>query len=264
MDLEFLPSTLFEHSREQRALPILEFSEVTLSVPTMTVSPSESSINPIKLISDFYGRGNGRAQKVLLSNLTFSVMRGMRIGVLGENGAGKTTLLRLIAGVYKPTSGDMVIRGTARGLFNIQLGMNNNATGVENIYLRGLQMNMTLLEIRKRMNEIIQFSELGDSIHEIFGNYSTGMRLRLSFAISTILKPDILVMDEWIGSGDQTFKEKVANRMDDLVNDSKCLVLATHNRQLMERLCTHAIILNKGGIKFFGKVEEALPIFYKK
>jgi len=240
---------------------LIKMKDVSLHVPTRTVKERNESINPLRLMAQFYGNSSGRSFNSLLLNLNLVVSRGERIGIIGQNGAGKTTLLRLLAGIYRPSSGELMINGQAFGLFNIQLGMNPSATGIENIYLRGLQMGLTLAEIRSQIDEITKFTELGSSLNELFGNYSTGMKLRLAFAISTILKPDILLMDEWIGSGDENFKQKVQVRMNEMVAESKSLIVATHSVQLIKRLCTHGIVLKEGRILFHGPVKEALRVY---
>lgn len=241
---------------------LVRLKDVSLHVPILSVKDRKLTINPIRMITELYGNSSGRSVKPLLLNIDFDVRPGERIGLIGNNGAGKTTLLRLIAGIYRPSSGVKELKGVAHGLFNIQLGMNANATGVENVYLRGLQMGMPLSEIRSHMGEIAKFTELGQSINDQFGNYSTGMKLRLAFAISTLLKPDVLLMDEWIGAGDENFKVKVKKRMDEMVEESKALIVATHSGPLMRRLCTRGVVLESGRIIFKGDVEEAL-VFHR-
>jgi len=242
---------------------LLKLRDVSLQVPTLTTKSHMPKVSPMRIMAQFYGMSSGRIFETLLLNLNLTVNSGERIGLIGKNGAGKTTLLRLIAGIYKPSSGTIEMSGRAYGLFNIQLGMNAQATGIENIYLRGLQMGLTLAQIRASIEEVAEFTELGQSLNELFGNYSAGMKLRLAFAVSTILKPDILLMDEWIGSGDEVFKAKIAARMNEMVVDSKSLILASHNAPLLRRLCTHGLVMENGRIIFSGKVDEALENYDK-
>ena len=237
---------------------LLKLTDVSLHVPTLTVKNRKLGINPMRIMAQFYGNSSGRKFESLLLNLNLTVNSGERVGVIGKNGAGKTTLLRLIAGIYKPSSGTIEVSGHAYGLFNIQLGMNQNATGIENIYLRGLQMGLTLAQIRARIDDVSDFTELGESLNDVFGNYSTGMKLRLAFAVSTILKPDILLMDEWIGSGDENFKAKVEARMNAMVIESKSLIVASHSAPLLRRLCTRGVVMDSGRIVFTGTIDEAL------
>jgi ABC-type polysaccharide/polyol phosphate transport system ATPase subunit len=195
---------------------------------------------------------------MILDKVSFQLGRGERLGVIGANGAGKSTLLRVIAGIYAPSSGRVTVDGTAEGLFDISLGMHPEATGLENIYLRGLQMGLSLKTIRACVEEVIEFSELQESIERPLNTYSTGMRLRLAVALSTMIAPDLLLLDEWIGAGDAHFRDKVKKRMDAFVEKSGALIIATHNAALMKSLCTHGLVLDKGKMLFFGSVDDAL------
>jgi len=188
-------------------------------------------------------------------------MPGDRLGVIGANGAGKSTLLRAIAGIYAPTEGQVTVNGTAKGLFDISLGMHSDATGLENIYLRGLQMGLELKHIKDLVEGVIAFSELQGDIEKPLNTYSTGMRLRLAVAISTMIAPDILLLDEWIGAGDARFREKVKARMDSLVEKSRGLIVATHNASLMKSLCTHGLVLTEGKMAFCGDLQTALDCY---
>ncbi len=217
--------------------------------------------NPIRFLADFYISRPDRIQFEILKNISFELMPGDRLGVLGHNGAGKSTLLRLISGIYKPTSGTIEIRGSAKGLFDISVGMMQQATGLENIYLRGLQMGMTLREIKDKIANVIEFTELENDIHRVFGSYSTGMRLRLAFAISTMIEPEILVLDEWLGAGDVRFRERAADRMDQLVKNSKALVLASHAIGLLRRNCNKGLVLHHGEIACHGDLESCISYY---
>ena len=187
-----------------------------------------------------------------------------RLGLIGANGAGKSTLLRVLAGIYAPTEGQVNVNGTATGLFDISLGMHPEATGLENIYLRGLQMGLGLKRIKDLVEDVIAFSELQDDIEKPFNIYSAGMRLRLAVAISTMITPNVLLLDEWIGAGDAHFRKKVQARMDSLVENSSGLVIATHNANLMKSLCTHGLVLKKGKMVFRGNLEAALDCYQQQ
>ncbi|MEE9570201.1 MAG: ATP-binding cassette domain-containing protein [Gammaproteobacteria bacterium] len=197
----------------------------------------------------------------ILDDISFRLMPGERLGVIGANGAGKSTLLRVLAGIYAPTQGQVNVNGSVKGLFDISVGMHPEATGLENIYLRGLQMGLGLKRIKDLVEDVIAFSELRDDIDKPFNTYSTGMRLRLAVAISTMIAPDILLLDEWIGAGDARFRKKVKARMDALVEKSLGLVIATHNTGLMRSLCTHGLVLAKGKMVFCGELEDALDFY---
>lgn len=244
-----------------KAKPLIEAKSVTLHVPV--IKPNERSLlaNPARLLTDFYLSRSKRSFATLLDRVSFTLMPGERLGLIGANGAGKSTLLRVLAGIYTPSAGRLTVNGTAKGLFDISLGMHPEATGLENIYMRGLQMGLGLKQIRALIPEVLEFSELGEHIEKPLATYSTGMRLRLAIAVSTMIEPDILLLDEWIGAGDARFNAKVKQRMMGLVEGSRGLVLATHNVALMKSLCTHGLVLEGGKAAFLGPVEDALTFY---
>jgi lipopolysaccharide transport system ATP-binding protein len=183
-----------------------------------------------------------------LDNISFIFQKGERIGLWGQNGSGKTTLLRLIAGIYAPTTGSMTVNGKIASLLNISLGMDQEATGIENIYLRALMMGLTRKEIDAKIDEIIDYSELGEYINFPLKTYSTGMNMRLAFSISTAVAADIVLMDEWLSVGDIAFVEKAKKRLNSMLEQSNLLVLASHNRDILESTCTKIIMLEHGKI----------------
>jgi len=241
---------------------LIEANNIALKFPVLAPGERQLMANPVKFLFDFYFKRSVRKNIKILDNLNFSVSAGERLGILGHNGAGKSTLLRVLAGIYHPSEGELVVRGSAKGLFDVALGMSVNATGLENIYLRGLQMGMTLGEIKAKIPTVMEFTELGSDIHKIFDTYSSGMRLRLAFAISTMVEPDILLMDEWLGAGDARFKAKVKDRMDGLVEKSRALVLASHNIGLLKSLCTHGLVLESGKQVYFGPLDDAIEQYH--
>ena len=243
--------------------PLISARNVSLHVPAITGADRSLLASPQRILMDLYLSRSRREVLTLLEGLSFDLMPGERLGLIGRNGAGKSTLLRVLAGIYRPSSGQLTVNGTTKGLFDISLGMHSEATGLENIYMRGLQMGLGLKRIRALIPEVLAFSELEADIRKPLGTYSTGMRLRLAIAVSTMIEPDILLLDEWIGAGDARFNEKVKARMMGLVEGSRGLVLATHNVNLMKSLCTHGLVLEKGRALFHGAVEEALA-FYRE
>lgn len=244
------------HSSSQSLL--VSARNVGLSVPVFRPDDRKLMVNPASILSDFYLARSRRHVATLLDDVSFDLALGERLGLIGANGAGKSTLLRVIAGIYRPSQGRLSVNGSARGLFGISMGMLPEATGLENIYLRGLQMGFKMADIRERLADITAFADLGDAIEQPFNTYSTGMRLRLAFAVSTMIEPDILLMDEWIGAGDATFRAKAKARMDELVANSRGLILATHNTGLMRSLCTRGLVLAKGRVVFNGPIDDAL------
>lgn len=231
---------------------------LTLQIPVIRPEERSLLVNPLQILRDLYIARTTRSVATLLENVSFELFAGQRLGLIGRNGAGKSTLLRVLAGIYRPSAGTLTVDGTAKGLFDITLGMHEEATGLENLYLRGLQMGLSLRRILQLVPDVSEFSELGDALNRPLNTYSAGMRLRLAVGISTMIEPDILLLDEWIGAGDAAFNRKVRERMLRLVVDSRCLVIATHNPALMKSLCTHGLVLDRGRTTFFGEIDAAL------
>lgn len=202
-----------------------------------------------------HGRFGGRSIKAL-DNLNLQVSAGQRVGLVGRNGSGKSTLLRVIGGIYTPTTGALRVDGKVSPLFNIRLGMQPEESGRQNILLRGLVKGLKRSEVDAKIDEIIEFSELDEFIDLPLRTYSAGMAMRLSFAIATAFTPEILLLDEWIGAGDQQFQRKASNRMRELVDKAGITVVASHNRALLRRVCTHAVWLDKGKVRAFDEIES--------
>ncbi len=211
-----------------------------------------------RLSQDLSGKVLVRA----LENVTLSVAEGERVGLLGRNGAGKSTLLRVISKVYRPTSGTATVTGSLASLIDISLGINPEATGRQNIFLRAAMLGIPKKEIRSRFDEIVDFSELGNFIEAPVRTYSSGMQMRLAFAASTTFTPDILVMDEWLSVGDQGFSAKAENRLQQVVNSSRILILASHSRELLERTCTRGILLEKGEVAMDAPILEVTERYF--
>lgn len=199
-----------------------------------------------------------------LTNINFAIRAGERVALLGHNGAGKTTLLGALSRIYAPTSGSAEISGAVGSLINISLGTDPESTGRENIFLRAAILGLGRDFIQKNLEEIIEFSELGDFIDLPVRTYSSGMQLRLAFAVSTMLRPEILVMDEWLSVGDKNFQSKAAARLDAMLKDTKILVLATHSRDLALRHCNRALWLEHGRIKLDGLVKDVAAAYFGK
>ena len=181
-----------------------------------------------------------------LEGVSFNLGSGDRLGLVGSNGAGKTTLLKVLYGIFEPTSGRIAIDGRVDALFNITLGFRTEATGRRNIELRGLINGWSREQIAARMDEIIEFSELGDFIDMPMKTYSQGMSARLAFSVATTLEPEILLMDEWIGAGDAGFQEKARQRMDAISQKAGIIVLASHNQDLIRKTCNKILRLEAG------------------
>ena len=204
----------------------------------------------------------GRVVVRALEDLSFTLKDGDRVALLGHNGAGKSTLLRLSSGVYEPSAGVARIEGEIVSLIDISLGIDPEATGRENIFLRGGLLGMTRREISNRIDEIIDFSELGDFVDMPLRTYSTGMHLRLAFAVSTIVRPEILLMDEWLSVGDEGFKHKAEKRLTELVESTNILVIASHSRDLVMHTCNRVIWLEHGKIRMDGDPNSVCHAYF--
>ena len=178
-----------------------------------------------------------------LQSITLELKEGDRLGVMGPNGAGKSTLLRVIAGIYTPTSGSVKVEGRIASLIDISLGMALEASGFENIRMRGVMMGLTLKEIKSLEEEIAEFTELGPYLNMPIRSYSTGMHMRLGFAVSTAVPADILLMDEWLSVGDEAFKVRAEKRLEDYVKKSSILVIASHSEQTVKKLTNQILTL---------------------
>ena len=183
-----------------------------------------------------------------LDNLSFEFCEGDRVGIVGHNGSGKSTLLRVIAGAYEPVSGTIEVSGKVTSMLSIMLGMEAEATGYENIFLRATIMGLKPKEIESLVDEVCEFSELGDYIAMPLRTYSSGMAMRLAFAISTSVRADIILMDEWMAVGDEAFAKKSERRLNELVDKAGILVLASQSLDTIRANCNKVMRLDHGNI----------------
>jgi len=197
-----------------------------------------------------------------LDDLSFQLQAGDRVGLIGHNGSGKTTLLRVLAGIYTPTEGEVRIRGQAMALINIGLGIDPEATGRENIWLRSAMMGIPPQQTRACMDEIIEFSGLGEFIDMPFRTYSSGMQMRLAFSVSTATQPQILIMDEWLSTGDEAFRTKAEARMNDMLANTEIMILASHDPNLIRHTCSRVLWLEHGQIRQDGPPETVIPAYF--
>lgn len=193
-----------------------------------------------------------------LHEVSFDLRHGDRLALVGHNGSGKSTLLRLLGGIYRPTSGTVRRHGRCAALFDISFGMDMEATGIENIYLRGLALGLTRSEIAKHVDDITEFSGIGEFIELPARTYSTGMAARLAFAVSTSIQTDILLIDEGVGAGDAAFLERAQERLASMMSRVGLLVLASHNEPLVRTFCNRAMMLSHGKMVGVGPVEDVL------
>jgi lipopolysaccharide transport system ATP-binding protein len=206
----------------------------------------------------------GRLSVRALDEVSFELCEGDRVGLIGHNGAGKSTLLRMLSGVYAPTSGRVLVEGRVSSLIDISIGIDLEATGRENIYLRGCLLGMSKREIASTIDEVIDFTELGDFIDMPLRTYSSGMSMRLAFAVSTVVAPEILLMDEWLSVGDESFKDKAERRLNLLLSKTNLLVMATHSYDIAVKTCNKVIWLEHGRIKEFGESESIANKYFNR
>lgn len=242
----------------------IEFKNVSVDIPIYNASGRSLKKRLIQVATGGQIGANNQGLVVVrpIENLSFTFNDGDRVGLVGHNGAGKSTLLRLLSGVYAPTHGSASIDGEIGSLIDISLGIDGEATGRENIYLRGALLGMSKLEINQRMEEIVTFSELGDFIDMPLRTYSSGMHLRLAFSVSTIVRPEILLMDEWLSVGDQGFTHKAEERLTEMVQSTNILVIATHSRELVMKTCNRVLWLEHGKIRMDGTPDEVAAAYF--
>ncbi|SCC93033.1 O-antigen export system ATP-binding protein RfbE [Thiomonas sp. X19] len=198
-----------------------------------------------------------------IDDLSLQLESGDRLGLIGHNGAGKSTLLRVMAGIYPPTGGLIAVQGKTVPLLDISLGMDDQSTGRQNIRLRGLLLGMNDAEIKQKTEDIATFTELGDYLDLPLRTYSSGMRVRLAFAISTAVEADILLLDEVLGVGDASFQDKANKRLMDLHARAEIVVLAIHSSDAIRKTCNKVLWIERGKVKMFGKVDEVVSAYDK-
>ncbi len=183
-----------------------------------------------------------------LDNLNFEFRQGDRIGLIGHNGSGKSTLLQVLAGVYEPTSGGVLVNGEVTSMLGISLGMDTDGTGLENIYLRGRLLGLSKRRLDSMVDDIADFAGIGEYLHLPLRTYSSGMAMRLAFSIMTSVDADIILMDEWLSVGDAEFIEKAQTRLRKIMDKARIVVIASHNLALIEDQCNVILSLEHGKI----------------
>lgn len=197
----------------------------------------------------------------ILTDITIKLGPGTRLGLLGSNGAGKSSLLRMMAGIYTPTSGQVLRKGKTVTLFDLQFGMDEEASGYKNLEIAGALLGISRTKIAELTPEIAEFSELGEALDRPIKSYSDGMRVRLAFSLVTNVAADNLLIDEIIGVGDATFLQKAQNRMRASIDRVKVLVLASHANQVLQEFCTTGIVMAGGRIIFHGTIDDAISAY---
>ena len=199
----------------------------------------------------------------ILNDLSFKVYKGERLGVLGFNGAGKSTLLKIISGIYEPTEGEIKINGKIAPLLALSAGFDKNYSGKNNIYLNGAFLSMTEDFIDEHYDEIVEFSELGESINYPVKNYSSGMKSKLGFSIATTIKPDILIIDEILGVGDIKFKKKSNEKIKSMMEEGVSVLLVSHSLKQIKEICDRCIWIENGKLVMEGETKKVVKAYKK-
>jgi lipopolysaccharide transport system ATP-binding protein len=202
--------------------------------------------------------GQHRTVVQALRNISFTLRSGDRLGLIGTNGAGKTTLLRTLAGIYEPVRGRVTVDGSLNALLDTQLGMNPDLTGRENILLRGLYSGLSKVQIRRLEEDVQEFAELGEFMELPVRLYSSGMVIRLGFALATAVNPQVLLMDEWFMAGDMRFISKAMGRLENVVRGAEIMVLSSHQDLAVRQWCNRVIWLDHGRVKADGPAAQVL------
>lgn len=240
----------------------ITLSNVGVDIPIYDVSRASLRKALIgRTVGGRFGEAGSHVIVGALKNIDFEARDGDRIGLIGENGSGKSTLLRVISRVYPPTNGTVSIVGDISPMFDATLGMSMDATGLENIRIAGTIWGMTAAQIKGNIDDIAEFTELGDFLKVPVRTYSTGMLLRLAFAIATARQPEILLIDEIIGVGDKVFFDKAFKRLQLLVERSRILMVATHMDDIVRRLCNKVVWLSHGRLVDYGNVDQVLAAY---
>lgn len=208
----------------------------------------------------FFKPRNPKTNKAL-NHVSFEINRGESVGIVGDNGAGKSTLLKMITGVAFPDEGEIVVNGKVAALLELTAGFSMEMTGRENIYLKGYILGLKDSYIKTIEEKIIDFAELGDYIDQPVRTYSSGMKMRLGFAINVNIEPDILVVDEALAVGDASFKKKCKNKIKDIIKKNTTVLYVSHSADSVKEICTRSIFLKKGAVVFDGPTEETLKVY---
>ena len=208
----------------------------------------------------FFKPRNAKTNKAL-NNVSMVINRGESVGIVGDNGAGKSTLLKMITGVAFPDEGEITVDGKVAALLELTAGFSMEMTGRENIYLKGYVLGLEDSYIKQIEEKIIDFAELGDYIDQPVRTYSSGMKMRLGFAINVNIEPDVLVVDEALSVGDATFKKKCKNKIKEIIESGVTVLYVSHNAASVKEICARSIFLKKGTVMFDGPTDETLRVY---
>jgi lipopolysaccharide transport system ATP-binding protein len=250
--------------------PIIEvnnlYKKYTFGLKQPNYSLRDNIVNTTKKLPSLLSQKkiNGKLEKNqfwALKNISFKVKSGEVVGIIGRNGAGKSTLLKLLSRITSPTKGEITLRGKVASLLEVGTGFHSELTGKENIYLNGAILGMKRAEINDKFDEIVEFAEIPKFLDTPVKHYSSGMYMRLAFAIAAHLDPEILLVDEVLAVGDAEFQKKCLGKMGEVAKAGRTILFVSHNMNAISRLCNKAIFIKNGSIEFYGKVSEAISLY---
>jgi ABC-type polysaccharide/polyol phosphate transport system ATPase subunit len=219
------------------------------------------NMNMKQEIVKFFTRKNKekRVKEVwALKNVNFTVEKGKTVGIIGSNGSGKTTLLKTIANIFKPDSGEIKLHSNSVSLLTLGAGFQPELSGIENIYLNGLLLGFNKKDIDKRLDDIVEFSDIGEFIYHPIKTYSSGMKTRLAFSIVSHIEPDILLIDEVLGVGDESFRKKSEARLKELISDNRTVLIVSHSLSAVQNMCDEVLWIDKGEVMGYGAPNEII------
>ncbi|WP_080962560.1 ABC transporter ATP-binding protein [Chromobacterium subtsugae] len=241
---------------------LIKIDSLSLKYPIFDVKSRSLKANFVRLSTGGVISSDARLVTVdALHDVSLSFGHGDRVALIGHNGAGKSTLLKVMAGIYEPQQGTVQVKGHVASLLDIFLGVNPESSGRENVYSRGMLLGLSKGQVAKIIDEVIDFTELADFIDLPVRTYSSGMAIRLAFAISTAVKPDILLLDEVIGAGDARFMDKARKRIQELIDSVGIMIFSSHSESDVRQFCNKGVVMDAGRVVYAGSVDDALKYY---
>lgn len=235
---------------------------IKLDNVTMNFNLAQEQFSGLKDLFIMFTKGKLKFNKFsALKNVSLEISRGESWGLIGENGCGKSTLLKVISGIYRPSSGSVTVNGSIAPLIELGAGFDLELTARENIFLNGAVLGYSKEFIRQHFQEIVDFAELGDFLDLPIKNFSSGMIARLGFSIATVVKADILVIDEILAVGDAAFQEKCHKRMQEIMSGGTTVLFVSHDAEQVRKMCNKAVWIKNGEIKFTGDDDRACDVY---
>ena len=224
-------------------------------------APKNRKEKMLRSFKQFFSPSSGKEPFYALKGVSFEVTQGEKVGIIGKNGAGKSTLLKIISRITEPSDGRIEMLGKIASMLEVGTGFNRELTGRENVYLNGAILGMTRAEVDEKFNDILEFSEVGKFIDTPVKRYSSGMFVRLAFAVASHLDPDILLVDEVLAVGDTRFQKKCIDRMKEIAESGKTILFVSHQMNTIRQLCDRVIVLKEGEIVYDGDVEDGIRLY---